>query len=66
MNITYQYYGVRLGHKTDAVPFLATGSGSVPALFYWRRDAVKFKHELAAHRLRGQVVRVEVTYRFES
>ena len=60
-----RYYGVRLIRKGDLKPFLAMGNGSTPQLFYWRRDAVKYKNALAEHKMKGKVVRVTAEYFFE-
>lgn len=51
-------YSVVLSH-TSGSQYFAIGKGNGPAVFYWRRDAVKFRNELAEHINQiGRVVKV--------
>lgn len=53
-------YAVLLTRDSDGAPFLAY-RGSIPALFFRRRDAVAFRDELVAHvKERGRVVKVRL------
>lgn len=55
-------YGVLL-QKADGTSSLALGSTGGKAFFWWRRNAVAFRNELAQHiNQRGRVVKVRATF----
>lgn len=63
MRITETLYAVQFPAHEVEEPRLALGMGPGRALFFTRRQALRFRNELVEHGCRkGKVVKVQVTY----